>query len=250
MPPRLVCTLACRVQSARLYGKPLQLLSIEDNLSIIDYLLEHLKATAEIDETVLAVSAGVENTPFVKLAERRGLKYIIGDEMDVQGRLLAASVVGAADIIFRVTSECPFIYMSGLAGALQKHIASGASLTIIEGLPEGAYFELINRADLERAHNEGEERHRSELCTLYMSEHPEKFKLQILPAPEPSLKRPDIRITVDYPEDLIVVRELYKALKRAGEFISISDIIKYLDAHPALNQVNSWIDAGKGRIWN
>ncbi len=249
MKPRLVCTLACRVQSARLYGKPLQLLSIEDNLSIIDYLLDHLKATPEIDETVLAISEGVENTPFIELANRRGLQHIIGDQKDVQGRLISAGEKGGADIIFRVTSECPFIYMEGVPWLLQKHLESNASLSVIEGLPEGVYFELININNLKRAHDEGESRHRSELCTLYMNEHPEKFKLQVLPAPEPYLKRPDIRITVDYPEDLIVVRELYKALKQQGEFIRIADIIRYLDEHPALNALNNWIDAGKGRIW-
>ena len=172
------------------------------------------------------------------------------DERDVLGRLIAAGKKGEADIVFRVTSECPFIYMDGLKEALQKHLDNNASLTVIEGLPEGAYFELINLEDLEAEHEKGEDRHRSELCTLYINENPDKFKIQTLPVPDKSLKRPDIRITVDYPEDLIVARELYEALKKEGQFVGIKEIIEYMDAHPKLNEVNNWIDAGKGRIWD
>ena len=247
---RVVCTLACRVQSKRLYGKPLQLLSVEEDLTILDYLLDHLEATPEINETVLAISEGEENAPFVSITKKRGLKYVIGDEQDVLGRLIKAGQKGNADIVFRVTSECPFIYMDGLKEALHKHVENKASITVIEGLPEGAYFELINLADLEKAHKDGEDRHRSEFCTLYINENPDKFKIQTLPVSDKSLKRPDIRITVDYPEDLIVARELYKTPKKEGEFIGIKEITEYMDAHPKLNEVNNWIDAGKGRIWD
>lgn len=247
---RVVCTLACRVQSKRLYGKPLQLLSVEENLTILDYMLDHLKTIPEIDETVLAISEGVENTPFIEIAKKRGLQYVVGDQKDVLQRLITAGKLGKADIVFRVTSESPFIYAEGMADALEKHTKNNAALTVIEGLPEGTYFEFINLKDLEAEHRDGEDRHRSELCTLYINENQDKFNVQVLQVPEESLKRPDIRVTVDYPEDLIVVRELYKALKKPNEFIHTSEIIDYLDKHPELNKVNNWINAGIGRIWN
>ena len=245
---KVVCALACRVQSTRLYGKPLQLLDTENAVSILDYMLDHLAATPQINETVLAISEGEENTPFIDVAKKRGLSYVVGDQKDVLGRLISAGKEARADIIFRVTSESPFMHMDGLEEALKKHAENGASLTVFEGLPEGAYFELINLGDLKKAHKNGEDRHRSELCTLYINEHPEKFKIQTLPAPK-NLKRPDIRITIDWPEDLIVARELYKALKKPGQFIKINEIIHHMDAHPELHRLNSWIDAGTGRIW-
>lgn len=246
---KVVCTLACRVQSTRLYGKPLQLLSVEENLTILDYMLDHLAVVPGIDETVLAISEGEENIPFITVAKKRGLQYIVGDQKDVLGRLISAGKKGNADIIFRVTSESPFIYLDDFETALKEHINNNASLTVFESLPESAYFELINLSDLEKAHKEGGEKYRSEFCTLYINENPDKFNIQILPVPK-HLRRPDIRITVDWPEDLIVVREIYKALKRKGQFITIKDIIDYLDSHPTLKELNGWIDAGEGRIWN
>ena len=246
---KVVATLACRVQSKRLYGKPLQLIDVDKNITILEYLVDFLKTFRSIDEIVLAISEGKENTPFVALAEKMNIDYVIGSEQDVQARLIMAAEKVGGDILYRVTTECPFIYMDTFEETLKVHIKNKAALTVIEGLPEGAYYELINLEAIKKAHKDGEDRHRSEFCDLYMFENPDQFYLQRLKVEE-ELKRPDIRITVDYPEDLIVVREVNKALKEEGASIPIIDIIKYLDAHPNLNKVNNWIDAGVGRIWD
>jgi spore coat polysaccharide biosynthesis protein SpsF len=247
---KVVAALACRVQSKRLYAKPLQFIDVEKEITILEYLVSFLRTCKGIDEIVLAISEGLENRPFEVLAGKMGLQYVIGPEFDVQQRLIMAAEKGCGDIVYRITTENPFAYMDTFGEILDKHIMNQAALTVIEGLPEGAYYELINLKDLRRAHEEGEERHRSELCTLYMCENPNKFYLQRLRTGSSKLQRPDIRLTVDYPEDLIVVREVYRALKKDDEFIKIEDIIDYLDAHPRLKEINSWIDAGSGRIWD
>ena len=247
---KVAATLACRVQSKRLYAKPLQLIDIENGISILEYLVAHLKECDGIDDIVLAISEGNANEPFVDLAQKMGLQFVVGPEQDVQQRLIMAAEKVTADIVYRLTPDGPFVYMDTFKDVLSNHISVGASLTVIEGLPEGTYYEVINLSDLKRAHNEGEDRHRSELCTLYMCENPQKFHLQRLKTGSSRLQRPDIRLTVDYPEDLIVVREVYKALKKEGEFIRIEDIIVYLDRHPRLKEINGWIDAGIGRIWD
>lgn len=247
---KVVATLACRVQSKRLYAKPLQFIDIENELTILEYLVGFLKTCAGIHEIVLAISEGVENRPFEILAKKMKVQYVIGPEQDVQKRLIMAAEKAKGDIIYRVTTDCPFIYMDTFGEVLEKHKKNKAALTVIEGLPEGTYYELINLKDLKTAHDQGEDRHRSELCTLYMVENPDTFLLQRLRTDSSKLQRPDIRLTVDYPEDLIVLREVYKALKKKGEYIKIGDIINYLDAHPRLKEVNSWIDASIGRVWD
>lgn len=247
---KVVATLACRVQSKRLYAKPLQFIDIDNEITILEYLVGFLKTCEGIDEIVLAISEGLENKPFEVLAEKMGLQYVIGPEQDVQQRLIMAAELVGGDIVYRETTENPFVYMDTFDEVLNSHVKNKASLTIIEGLPEGTYYELIDLNALKKAHEEGEERHRSELCTLYMAENPNKFYLQRLHTGSKKLQRPDIRLTVDYPEDLIVVREVYKALKKEGEYIKIEDIIHFLDEHPALKEINGWIDAGTGRIWN
>ncbi len=247
---KVIAALACRVQSKRLYAKPLQFLDIDRELTILEYQVAFLKQYRAIDQIVLAISEGEENIPFQRLAQKMGLSFIVGAQENVRGRLIKAAQSHCGDIIFRVTTECPFIEMGDLESTLEKHISYKAAITVTEQLPEGTYYELITLQDILRAQNEDEGRDRCEFCTLYMLEHPDQFLLQRLKPADIKMCRPDIRLTVDYPEDLIVVREVYKALKVEGQFIKVRDIIAYLDDNPSLKAVNGWIDSGTGRIWD
>ena len=246
MAPRFVATLACRNRSTRLYAKPLQLLGHQ---TILEHLVERIRRIKRLDQILLAISDGEENRVYVEYANRLGLEYVFGDEKDMQGRLIVAGDKAQASVILRITTECPFPYVENIEELLDRHLAENADLTVCEGLPEGTYSEIISLAALKRAHQEGEDRHRSEYSTLYLCEHPEKFRLLRVTAP-PHLRRPDIRLTVDYPEDLIVCRALVEALGQGGRYFTLEEIIAHMDAHPALKAVNGWIDSGQGRIWS
>ena len=155
---------------------------------------------------------------------------------------------GRAELILRATTESPFLYTDNIEEMVAQHLAEGAALTVCEGLPDGAYCEIVTLSALKDAHEHGEARHRSELCTLYMFEHPERYKTVKLLAPE-KVRRPDLRLTVDYPEDLIVCRQVAEALGKDGPLFPLEAVVEYLDAHPKLNTMNNGIDAGHGRIW-
>lgn len=243
-PVRVVAALACRVQSTRLYAKPLQLIG---GRCILELQLDQLKRVPQIDEIVLAISEGIENYPFIELAKKHGLKYVLGDQHDVLQRLILAGRMGRGTVVFRATTECPYLYLDNIRELLDAHVKDGNDLTVCERLPEGTYFELINLSALERSHDEGDDRYRSEHCSRYIFDHPEWFKVGRLLAPKP-LQRPDIRLTVDYPEDLIVMRNIYDALKHDWP-IPILSIVRFLDAHPHIKAINSQVDATGGRIW-
>lgn len=242
---RLVATLACRAGSSRLYGKPLHRIG---DRTILDYLVARIRSIPRVDLIVLAISEGRENELFIDVARALGLDHVIGDEHDVQGRLIQAGEKAGADLLLRATTESPFLHTDNVEEMVARHEAERADLTVCEGLPDGTYCEIITLAALRDAHERGERRHRSELCTLYMSEHPERYRILKLTAPE-ALRRTDIRLTVDYPEDLIVCRAVAEALGKDGPLFGLDAIIAYLDAHPQLKAVNGWIDAGTGRIW-
>jgi N,N'-diacetyllegionaminate synthase len=242
---RLVATLACRAGSSRLYGKPLHRIG---TLTILEYLVARIRSIPRVDDIVLAISEGRENDVFLDVARSLGLDHVIGDEHDVQGRLIQAGERAGADLLLRATTESPFLYTDNVEEMVARHEAEAADLTVCEGLPDGAYCEIITLAALKDAHERGERRHRSELCTLYMSEHPERYRILKLMAPE-RVRRTDVRLTVDYPEDLIVCRAVAEALGADGPLFSLEAIITYLDEHPQLKAMNGWIDAGTGRIW-
>ena len=60
--------------------------------------------------------------------------------------------------------------------------------------------------------------------------------------------RPDIRLTIDTPEDLMLARSVYEALEpEFGPMPPLVKIIRFLDAHPAIRQLN--IGFSTTKLW-
>ncbi len=227
---KIVATLACRNNSRRLYGKPLQLL---EQFSVLEYMVNCIKEHKEISDIVLAISEVKGNEAFIELAERNNINYVTGDDRDVLGRLIKACELAGGDTVYRVTTESPFGYLEGLQEAIASHIAKNADYTAHAKLPDGVLFELIKLDALKLSHKNGDYRHRSELVNLYIEEHPELFIKNILQIDE-KWQRPDYRLTIDFPEDLILCRKIIRHFGGDNKYIPYKELITFLDSNPAL----------------
>ncbi len=233
MQRRLVAAIACRNQGSRLYGKPVQNLDVDKGIRIIDNIIDCLRTLGCIDEIVLGISEGVENEVFVRIATEKGLRYVVGDQIDVLARLVSCGQLSGATDIFRVTSESPFLYFEQVEQLWRQHQEEKADATFMDDVIDGCGFEIISLKALEVSHAKGEKKHRSEFCTLYIREHRETFKILKPQLPE-ELVRKDLRLTVDNPEDLAVCRIVYGRFKELAPRIPVAEIVKFLDANPDL----------------
>lgn len=231
---KVVATLACRARSTRLYAKPLQLVG---DRPIIEHLIERLRRVKRLDGIVLAVADGRENQGFLAVAESLGLPSVVGDERDVLSRLITAAEAVNADVAVRVTTENPYVYHENIDAMIEHHLRTGADITICERLPNGTHVEVISLDALRRAHRLGDDRHRSELCTLFIFENADAFRIERVQAPE-DVARPDLCLTVDTPEDLIVARAIHAGTARHDGPAPLHEIIKFLDLHPELRRIN------------
>ena len=77
----------------------------------------------------------------------------------------------------------------------------------------------------------------SEYMTWYLQNNQDLFKVEIIDLPE-NLDR-DYRLTLDYPEDLQLFNELFKALRLQSLEPTIENIFKILDNNPSISQLNS-----------
>jgi spore coat polysaccharide biosynthesis protein SpsF len=229
---KIVATLACRNNSRRLYGKPLQLL---ENISVLEYIINNLRTRNEIHDIVLAISEEKGNEAFVALAEKNSLKYTLGDDRNVLERIITACELAGGDTVYRVTTESPFGYLEGIPEAVESHEKNRADYTSHGRLPDGVMFELIRLEALKQSLAEGEYRHKSELVTLYINEHPEIFKLNILQI-ETQWQRPNYRLTIDFPEDLILCRKIIRQFNGDDHYIPYKDLISFLDNNPLLTR--------------
>jgi spore coat polysaccharide biosynthesis protein SpsF len=233
---KLVAALACRNTGSRLYGKPLQNLDVEGKIHILDNIVESLRVSQCIDEIVLGISEGIENEIFIKYAISNDLQYVIGDEEDVLSRLIMCGEAINATDIFRVTSESPFRYFEADLDIWNKHQESNNDATFLEDIIDGCGFEIIKLDALKASHKQGELRHKSEMCTLYIRENLDQFKIEKVHPPK-ELIRSDLRLTVDNPEDLIVCRNVYMKFNNLAPMIPVADVVAYLDQNPELIQL-------------
>lgn len=241
---KVAAVIACRVHSSRLFAKQMQLVG---NRPIIEHMINQLKASKKIDEIVLAISSKAGNEVFVEFARRRGIKFIIGDDTDVLKRLIDGAKYVSADTIFRITPENPYIYWEGIDDMIEKHLSGNFDFTDCYNLPLGSGYEVASLAAFERSHRDGDKRHRSELCSLYINENQKKFKIFHMMPPK-ELQKPELRVTVDTPEDLYVARTIYEKLGK-HKLIPLGRIIKFLDQNPGIAKMNSSVPLGVSRIW-
>lgn len=240
--------LACRVQGARLYGKPLQTL-VPNGITIIESLISYLQKINLIDKIVLAIAEGEENHGFIKIAQNYDLAYMVGDEHNVLNRIIRAAEQENISRVFRITTEGPFVIWEYANKIIKAFIDGDYDWASYNDSPEGTGFELIKTAALEKSHQCGTSRNRSELVTSYICENQDEFNLLFMDLPE-EMQRPEVRLTVDYAEDLVFCQRVYKHLKKDGELIPVKKIIEFWDNNSDIRKsVESiGLDWGTGRL--
>jgi N,N'-diacetyllegionaminate synthase len=244
--PKVAAVIACRVESGRLFGKPIQ--NIND-FSILHFLINQIKTSSQISEIVLAISENQGNEIFIDFAKKYNLKFVIGDDHDVLNRLINGAKLVDANIVFRVTSENPFLFWEGIDKLIKNHIKRKIDFSFIDNVPIGSGYEIINLEALEKSHKLGNRRHRSELCSLYIYEHQKDFTILRFQPPK-NIRKPNLRLTVDTPEDLLVARKIYEKLGKGDKPIPLKNVIEFLEKNPEVIDINSHIPIGVTRIWD
>jgi spore coat polysaccharide biosynthesis protein SpsF len=225
---------SARMASSRYPGKALAPLAGRPLLLV---LLERMRATGL--PVVLATSRNPDNDPLQALAGQAGFPVFRGDEDDVLKRHVdCARAHSAADVV-RVTGDNPLTDGETLLRLVEAHGRERADYSYVPGdaLLMGILSEVISLRALERSWERGEARHRSELVTLYIKEHPDEFKVVTRALPD-GLYRPGYRLTVDEAEDVRLMQALFDRLHAPGRLVTTRDAIALLDREPALAAIN------------
>lgn len=237
---------SARMRSSRCPGKAIAPLA---GKPLLEHLLERVSSLGGPSRVVLATSVDPSNDVLVALAERLGIAAFRGDEDDVLGRYLEVARRFRADHVVRVTGDNPLTDLPLIESLSRRHVETDSDYTYVPGdaLLMGILSEVISRRALEASHREGEARHRSELVTLYIKENPEKFRIERVELPK-ELYRPEYRLTVDEPEDVVLLSRIFDRLYRQGRVLQTIEAIRLLDSHPELAAINAHIQASKVNV--
>ncbi|PNE20156.1 hypothetical protein V511_10095 [Mesotoga sp. Brook.08.YT.4.2.5.1] len=231
----IAAIIQARLGSTRTPGKTMKLIA---DKPLLEYSVERAKQARYVDKVIVATTTSDKDNLISEWCKEKGIASFRGSEDDVLDRYFQTASYFKADIIVRITSDCPFVdpqIIDLLILTLKVFGAHYASNRIKKRTwPHGLDTEVFTYEALENAWKDAREEREREHVTPYIIGHPELFKLIEVPLEE-DLSR--YRLTVDYPEDLEFARiivEKYNANK-----MNWREIIDFLKKYPELVEINA-----------
>lgn len=246
MTPRVLAIVQARLGSTRLPGKALA--EIEGR-PMLAHVLDRASAIPGVDGVVLATTVDSGDDPLVRFARTLGIPCVRGSEDDVLDRFRTTLHAYPAEVIVRVTSDCPLLdpRVSGLV--VGEYLRREGSVDYASNVhpptyPDGLDTEVCSRAALETAWAEAKLPSEREHVTVYLWRNPRRFRLANVSHPEDFSA---LRWTVDTPADLAFVRAVYAHLHRPGmPPFGMDAVLALLAERPALRAINAGFRRNEG----
>ena len=163
----VACIVQARMTSTRLPGKMMLSLGGEP---CIRHVLRRCQAISGIDVVICAVPEGSASDPIVREAKALKVRISFGPEHDVLGRFKIAAKSVQADVIMRVTGDCPLIDIDVCRRLLWLMEAGVdyASNVMPRGFPKGYDCEVFTWTALDLAYVRASTPHDREHVTPWM----------------------------------------------------------------------------------
>ena len=241
-----IATVEARMSSSRLPGKVLLPLAGKPAL---ERLVERARRAKKIEDVVIATTVNPQDDPIVDWARKAGVSVFRGSEEDVLLRVLEAARAFKGEVIVELTGDCPLLdpaHIDELVGFWEESGLDYVSNTLERTYPRGFDTQVFARSVLEEVDRLTQDPADRENVSLYIYEHPQRYKLGGNTAP-PELYGPDIRICTDTREDYEVIGRIYDALYPNNPAFGAREIMDYLRAHPEVAAINARIQQKKAR---
>lgn len=242
MKQNVVCIIQARMGSSRLPGKVLKEIN---NKPMLQYTLESLKKCKLIDKIILATSTSRKDDPLENFAKNNGSDIYRGSEENVLSRYYHAAKENEADVIVRITGDCPLIDSEITDAVVKLYLDNKkvdfAANNIKRTFPRGVDTSVFSFAALQEAYDNAKLKAEKEHVVPYIkNSHKQDFKLINYEA-KGKFKRPDIRITVDEKDDFKLVKKIIQNVND----LNLNNIIDFLNEKPELLKINSHIEQKK-----
>jgi len=238
--PRTVAIIQARMSSSRLPGKVLQDIGGKPMLA---WVAQRAVRARGVDQVIVATTSDPADDPVEQTCAALGLACHRGSVYDVLDRYYTAAQAAGAQVIVRLTADCPLIDPALIDQVLEAFHASGADFAANRlpppwkrTFPIGLDVEVCSFAALERAWREATEKYEREHVMPYLYDQPGRFGVKVVD------NDPDyghLRWTVDTPADLEFVRRVVALLGR--DDFGWLDVLAVVQAHPDLGEINAGV---------
>ncbi|HWZ83139.1 MAG TPA: aminotransferase class III-fold pyridoxal phosphate-dependent enzyme [Terriglobales bacterium] len=225
----IVAIVQARMGSSRFPGK-----TLADLLGrpMLDRVVDRASQARAVDQVVVATSSAPQDDLIAEFCAAEKVCCFRGSESDVLDRFRGAAKQQRADVVVRITADCPLID-PGVIDRVVERFRRGdcdyATNALRYTYPDGLDTEVFSMAALEQAWREARLPSEREHVTPYLRSG--KFRVVNIESDIPLQKSQ--RWTVDHPGDLEFVRGVYSAFGGRTDF-RYHEIIQLLKARPEL----------------
>lgn len=238
---KVVAIVQARMGSTRL---PKKVMRIINGRTLIDLLLSRLSKSNEIDQIIVATSIDKRNLPLIDHIHALGYVCEIGSENNVLERYVQAAKTHGADVVVRITGDCPLVDADLVDKCIREFFSKGVDYfcnVVPPTYPDGLDIEVVSFAALERALQETTSDYDKEHVTPYVRESG-KFSVSSLCNEE---NFSDLRWTVDEAADLEVIISVFNYFSPDIYFGWLDVLNLYMD-QPNLFKLNQNIARNEG----
>ncbi len=230
---RKVAIIQARMSSSRLFGKSLLPLG---NSNVLGQVIRRVQKTT-VDDIIVATSTDELDDHIVNFCKNNDVKTYRGSLKNVLERYYQAATEHKADIIIRVTADCPLYDPHLLNTMLAKFKDCDYFTTsLTRTFPRGVDIEILTFAALEEAYRMATKNAEFEHVTPYIYQHRNIFNCKNY---ENDVNLAGHRWTLDTREDYMLINSIYNHL---GNNATTTDIVKFLQLNPDIYALNKHIE--------
>jgi spore coat polysaccharide biosynthesis protein SpsF len=236
---RIVAIVQGRMSSRRLQGKILLDMGGKPMLARV---LQRARRARLVDQVVMATTVDPSDDPVAEFCLQHGYPCFRGNLFDVLDRYYQAAKHYQADVVVRIKADCPVIDPGEIDRTIQAFLDAEVDFAanrlpppFTRTTPIGMDTEVVKFAALERAWREADEKYEREHVMPYLYDQPGRFSILVVDH-EPNLGH--LRWTVDTPEDLAVLREIYASFNNRDDF-SMAELLEQTRIHPGWQEMNA-----------
>ena len=233
---RIVAIIQARMASSRLPGKVLMDLAGEP---VLVRCVNRICRARSINEIVVATTSKPADDAILNLCRQKNWPCFRGSEEDVLDRFYHTAIKWRADLVVRITSDCPLIEPIIVDQVVQDFLKRQPKVDYVSNFlpprtfPRGLETEVIGLNVLERAWREDQNPAWREHVTPYIYKNPALFQIySVTHARDYS----HMRWTVDTSEDLDFVRRIYDHFGQ--DLFSWEEVLALLEVHPEWLEIN------------
>ena len=235
-PLKTLAIVQARMGSTRLPGKVLRPLA---GKPMLERVVSRVQRAHTLHQVVVATTTRPEDDAIQALCQKRGWDYYRGNAEDVLDRYYHAARTFQADIIVRITADCPLIEPEIIDRTVQAFFENLPEVDYASNVhpkrtfPRGLDVEVFSFSVLERIWKEDRNPAWREHVTPFIWKHPDRFRMVSVVNDEDLSY---MRWTVDEVADLVFVQKIYDYF-RHDEF-TWRDVLVLLDRHPEWLEIN------------